>query len=809
MRDHAFDIFLTSGCSDFNIKQQDNLLFRQIRIITGNYGEFNPYTVFVDCKAGKNDEENLSHLISFGFFLNGRRFVMGERSASMTRNSILSFVDEAIYDELNERVTMGVQFDKTVLSKYYAYRGLMLSSCHCLDDWYPKIIVVPDYMRKIPNQHIKYMYDNTVNFVDKNGLEREWKQKDIAETVRDIEINVYDGCGIHHPAITCEVQDLLGSTTRPTSILLRLPYIKGVSHEVDYEQFFADRGITSIKDIWGVEHSVSPGSEPMIILSESMYKGVKYFKRTGNYEDWENYWVQFKKYNHCIGIAKWNFSLDEEPAYTRANYQILQDLDLPYEKFSKLAADSIEWAQKIIDGDPVHTYCFLGLLGDNCKPMNDYAKSILKNPEMIKEFSVRNYLLSLLEKYIDDMKCGKLWIKACFKYLVPDLIMMMEHIAGLDPVGCLSEGEFYSLNKSGVLLGKHLIERNPHICRSEHVMLNGVEPDEVKKYFSNLVNICMVNGKSITPQRLNGADYDGDLVLVVEDELMMSGVATDIPVVIDVDDKITAQSEEDTVENRLSVTLRTMKNLIGEYSNYATAYHNKTPKTPEQKKQYEKFVDIISINTGKSIDYAKTGVLYPMPRNIAKFGRPLPYFMRYASEYYKNQKLSKTNSNLNRLCREIEKWEKSCRWKRTYKDFDYRIMIDDSIETSKETFEAVENVYLNFCQEMKQLHLDQKSINEDGINSIIDWEYYYNQFRKDCAAVCPDKHELANIAVTLCYEKYKNSNKKFIWRVAGDGVIDNIKQQDIQLPAKDIYGNFEYLGKKYRMVDYKEELLID
>ena len=44
-------------------------------------------------------------------------------------------------------------------------------------------------------------------------------------------------------------------------------------------------------------------------------------------------------------------------------------------------------------------------------------------------------------------------------------------------------------------------------------MLNGVEPTKLRSIFSNLVNICMVNGKSITPQRLNGADYDGDLVL--------------------------------------------------------------------------------------------------------------------------------------------------------------------------------------------------------------------------------------------------------------------------------------------------------
>ena len=29
-------------------------------------------------------------------------------------------------------------------------------------------------------------------------------------------------------------------------------------------------------------------------------------------------------------------------------------------------------------------------------------------------------------------------------------------------------------------------------------------------------------------------------------------------------------------------------------------------------------------------DYAKTGVLYLMPKYISKYGRPLPYFMRYA-----------------------------------------------------------------------------------------------------------------------------------------------------------------------------------
>lgn len=339
----------------------------------------------------------------------------------------------------------------------------------------------------------------------KNGEEVAWTQKDIAEKEEDIRINVFDGCGIHHPAITRYVKEKLGSKTNPTSILWRLPWVKGVTHEVDYTTFYKERGITEITDVWGMKHKID---EVMIIMGESMYKGIKYFKKYGDYRDWERYWEIFRKYDHCIGVAKWNFSKEEEPIYTRGNYQIFQDLDLSYFEFSSLARKSFDWITKIIEGEDVHTYCFLGTLADNCEPLNDYVHAILKNPEVLKEYTVRSYMISLMEKYIDEMKCGKLWINACFKFLVPDLIMFMETAAGLPANGFLAKDEFYSTNRYGNLTGEYLIERNPHICPSEHVVLKGVKNDISDKYFSHLDNICMINGKSITPQRLNGADYD-------------------------------------------------------------------------------------------------------------------------------------------------------------------------------------------------------------------------------------------------------------------------------------------------------------
>lgn len=490
----------------YTISQQYNQLFRQIQIITGDYSDFNRYIVFVDCNGvSANREELVGYIIRNGFTINNQRFELSERSASMTRNSILSFVDVSILQELNERVVMGIDVGEVVLSKYYAYRGLMLSSCHCIEGWIPKVVIVPDYMRVLPDQRVKCLYDREMQFTDKDGNVRPWKQKDVKEITTDIELNVFDGCGIHDPRITDYIRSCLRIKERPTSMIVRMPFIKGVSHEMDYVSYFAEQGVTEITDVWGHKHSVSPSAEPMFILTESMYKGIKYFKQTGTYADWERYWELFKKYDHCVGISKWQYTKEREPVYSRANYQILQDLNLPYDDFKCLAADSVEWAEKIMSCDPLYTYCFLGLLADSHDDADDYGKAILKNPEMLNESGVRDHIRTMLRKYRDEFCCGKIWLKGAFKFIAPDLVALMQHIGGLDPVGCLKEGEFYAHDVDGAILGERDLERNPHICSTEHVILTGVQ-NSGTRWVEHLDNVCMINCWEIVPQRLQGAD---------------------------------------------------------------------------------------------------------------------------------------------------------------------------------------------------------------------------------------------------------------------------------------------------------------
>lgn len=326
----------------------------------------------------------------------------------------------------------------------------------------------------------------------------------------------------------------------------------------------------------------------------------------------------------------------------------------------------------------------------------------------------------------------------------------------------------------------------------------------------------------------------GDLVLVIDDETMKRGVRRDIPVTLDIEDKITSLEEKNTLDNRVKVVLRDKSNMIGEISNYATAYHNRIASSDEMKSTYESYIDLLSIANGKCIDYAKTGVMYSIPRYIAKHGRPLPYFMRFASPYYFNMKsLSRVYSNMNRLCFEIEDWHRSHKWKRKSKrndpyqisdrmnvnfydrQFDYTIMLDKSIPVDEYKLNQIKDLFLQYYSESDkmlkdhQAKLEKVANRKDNSNyeyvDDINWQAFYNSYRLKAFNICSDICELANYAVMVCYELYPKRKKRFMWTVGGEGILCNLKQSEQLLPIRDPNGEYEYLGNHFRM----EKIIFD
>lgn len=784
------------------VKQQDNQLFRQVRLLTHDNSDFNKYFLFVDCSSHRKKKDELSTIIKSGVTIDNRHFVLSERSASMCRNAELGFIDEKISKQLDEIIGLGLQFDKVSISKHVAYRGLMLSSCFCLENWIPKIIVVDDFQVTIPNQHIRFLEDEKKEYIDKTtGKKKIWNGKHVTDGYKDIDILPWDGLGLIHPDLSREIKSLIGIINEsPTSWMIRGPFIKGVVHSIPYDKFWVENGITEIEDVYGQKWD-SQGK--YIILTKSQFKGFKFFKT------FDDYLSAFRKYNHCFGIAKWNYPVEKEPRFTRTSYQTLQTLDLPYEEFKHLADYSKDLIEKIISGDKVYTNTFLGLFADNVNPQNDYMKAILKNPEMLKDPHLHKYYQGMLRKYITEMKCGKLWVKGSFKILASDLVMLMQKIAGIEANGVLTEDEFWAKSYEGVCRGQYSINRNPHIAASEALILDGKGYD---RWHNHLDNVIVLNAKSIVLPRLSGADSDGDLALVSNDGYLVSGAKYHLPV-LDVEDKASAKEKELTLDNIVESVLFSFSNMIGEYSNMATSYLNRTPRTEEQIQRYLDNVDYISVLNGKEIDRAKTGLSYHCPKYISKFSKPLPYFMRYASSYYARlKKFSRAQSNLNRLCFELEKWEQKLKRKKEH--FKWSILLDTIIPKNDEIFEKIYDLYLEFKENQEVLRkyqyflihkkkfdskstiLTQQEINDRQIN----WEYRYDIFRKRAASICPNKKELANYAVEICYKIFSKNVKTFAWVVAKTGMIDNIKPVDNELPIETIDGEFEYLGHNYDLV---------
>lgn len=712
-------------------------------------------------------------------------------------------------------------------------------------NYLPRMIVVEDFYRIVPQQKIKYMIDTTN---EKDG--KVYHNMKLTDGQIDIKICPFDGMALASPEFCDFLSRKLGEEL--TSFIFRIPYGKGLATRFDFKRYCFEHGIETIKDIWGQEHEVD-GLE--MILTRSTWKGEKYFTKYGDYRDWNDYIQQCEKFDYGIGITKWQKSFQDEPVYTRANYQILQDLQLSSDDFISMADYSKEWGEKIAHGFTENVWNFTGLTykesadGKLLSPGTDdpYFKAMLKNPVVLGDSHIRRHIQSLADKYFADFCCGKVWIKGAFKYILPDPIALMEHITGQEVVGSLKFGECCSQTETdGWFKGATILERNPHIARSEHCVLNAIgnKNQELIDYCGNLANVVIINSYDATLPRLSGADADGDIVFVMRGEdnpIFLKGIDTTLPIVINIDEKATAKKTRINNTALIDDFLFGSDNRIGEYSNCATKWHNKiapkkhkdgTEYTEEETQQFynrcEDYVNLIAIVNAKEIDSAKTHIKVNLPYHIQKSAGNYPYFMYYAGDYYaKHSRFSKAPSNMNKLCFEMEKWRRGLKWEKPNKDFDWHIYINPHIKKDEAKFEALKAVYKEYKQRRREIECNRAA---EFKNFKLKWSKKHKKkgmpdaklplhlFQYDAAAeyskiddeiiakakeICPSASERANYAVELCY-KNLSASKSFAWLVAGDAIARNVEQVKHKIPLE-VYGSdydFLYLGRKYIWATY-------
>lgn len=833
--------------NEYLIAQGDSLLFDQIQRLRGSFSNHINELILIVAKKNPKQEQALRHILDAGFTYNGVHYSRFGKSASQGKDGITAFVCDSIFDELYMITQMDVEIKECVISKYEAQRCLPFSSCTIIKDYMPNIVIIGEYEKTLSNQLIKYVVEKEKEFTDKEtGEKKKYKAREIEQGYTDIKLSPFDGCGCHEKEFMETVSTQLGLDYKVIGTQIRLPFMKGYSVYVPFKEILREWGYESITDIYGHKHHIDNID---CIWNISMFKGHKIFKAKYGNNAWIEYMNTLNKYQFKLGISKYSHHIKHLNKYTRMNFQYLQCLDLwnpkyidCYEnkgignydildssndgKIIKLAKYTTSLFEKIIKGDKFYTYKFMGITDtEDYEPESKYLEAVLANDIMLKDPAVKQFIYRKLKKSIDEAKVGKIYCSGFYHTGIGDMIGYLQFAVGLNPIGCLGERELYSANFNP---GCCISFRSPLVDPSEVNKIRIVRNELLNKWFGYFKDqdVVMFNMYDISAPQQGGADFDGDIFFLCNEPIVIDS-KIDKPIILDIEDKATAQSKPYTKENLIEYEVMTRDNRIGEITNVATSIENRYTTDKDTMKLYSDYSSLLRVFQGKEIDFLKTGFRWHMNSGLRNHLKQLPYFLlfhypnkmkTYLNIAKKNKDLSDSEERLknnayhspspmNELCDYICAWEKkSILWDNDINHLaDTRdLIIDNRLDLSDRKIIRICRRFINqYAMEIKE-HINlnrEKSDRENhkfNMDSVV--EAYKEHLLKELGI---DERTIANYVIKASYGSVSIS-KALAWSAYGDYLIENLKSNTAskknaaikEVPCQ-TEKSYEYLGKYY------------
>ena len=593
---------------------------------------------------------------SLDFGSGPHRYLAFERSGSMSRQARLSFIREDFYDAVRRRIMMNMTIGDCQLSKLYAYNGLMLSSGIRIDgigiDQPHRVVVVDNPVRTPPPIEVITVVDD--------GTQNSTRKYHRVEAMADVEVTCFDGEGLISKQYARLVDEKLCGKKVHTSFQIRMPYVKGMLHEVDFKDYLDRSGADTITDLWGVQH---PIQKVDIILTKSMFKGCGWLSGSGM--SWEDYWAVFRKYRHALYIT--NVSKEKPENTTELNYQFLNTVSLKADEFRPAdlpdgwdrspETDERNWLTKQTEL-AYYNFCADELFRRNYflekfervswwerhQGKDQLLAAVLKkNPRFINEPIYAKRLEAEADKIAEQYAVGRLIVAGDNRYLSGDLLDFLNCLPvtktgtskkvntfinfrwelELNHQNFFAPGAAYQSGHVCTLL------RNPHIARNEEMQLYPLEDSKNLRdqYLGHLTDVVMVGYTSLAAERLGGADYDGDMIKTISDPILNDCVKRNIhhdpprprsifsrshnlPLLMIPTAQPQIRSADDW-EARFETVRSTFSSRVGQICNAALdrsiIAYNENSDTEERARCREE-TETLAILTGLEIDSAKSGI---------------------------------------------------------------------------------------------------------------------------------------------------------------------------------------------------------
>lgn len=565
--------------------------------------------------------------ITLNFGHGAMKFLAFERSGSMSRNAKLSFVRADVYGELRRRMSVGMTVGNCQLSKLYAYNGLLFSSGTRIETdmlWEKHSIVVIDNPSAVCPDVDVVTVEDTTGDGDVRTYER-------VEKKTDIKVMMFDGEGLISPELAEEIDQIYCGKHIHTSFQIRMPYIKGMVHQVDFHTFLKEAGVHTITDLWGVPH---PADKVKMVLTKSQFKGCGWMQENGL--TFDEYLARCRSDRHTLYITGVNNTGEE--MYTELNYQFLSTLSLDTESFYQLTKTTEEVYYKLLNDE---FFQFDYYVDHTPQKLNSrrrrLAEMLHKNDLLLYEKVYQSELARVAEALVQNFAKGNLLVKGKVAYLSADLALFLAELLkphlGQEKAAAVSR-ELLSDHPGyttayGISGETAALLRNPHIAKNEEAVVYPPKfaGDLRRKYLSHLNGVVMIDPQSLIAERLGGADYDGDMVKVIYEPVICESIAShyaetknkfadrfsnrnNLPL-------LNIPSAEPQIRDandwyaRFETVKSTFSSRVGQISNAALdrsmlAYDESIDQETRERKRKE--TETLAILTGLEIDSAKSGI---------------------------------------------------------------------------------------------------------------------------------------------------------------------------------------------------------
>ena len=494
-----------------------------------------------------------------------------DKSGNMSRNGRISFVNKEYVKRLNERLNLDIDFStiNVQLSKYYAYRGLYLSTSqrvnHDKFEITPETLVIVKDTRKASG--VSFERDVKVETAEQGKTQKEWKfQKPKRYKTLKVE-TPYDGEGFITPEYSKYINAALG-INGANSFQIRLPFAKGMLHQVDVLEFineFTKKGTGDeqylYNDAFGIERDLRKAH---IFMTESMFKGKAWLKTycdENKIEDPMQYYCDtIVKFNHGFYVSGTNLPYGNSK-YTHLSYQAINTLAFDNEQFKRIMDGHGKFIKNPIEflknWDEIENEDVVKEDSEERYHLPNWKRAVLQNSSLVGDKYIAEQLENVQKSLLSKIALGKVLVEGQTRYLCRDLGPLLSSLLRSDKD--VSDAYLRNLYTRFYLpQGKnnklklnfedyYAFFRNPHLSRNEQYIMrafvlpkseNTYAKDGKKdyehytkyvkmydKYFGHLTGIVMVPRGSTLPLCLGGADFDGDLVSIVLNQDVVNAVA--------------------------------------------------------------------------------------------------------------------------------------------------------------------------------------------------------------------------------------------------------------------------------------------